>query len=159
LSQTDDTQIPMVLNSIGWIKNDIKETGMRDWNQIVSELVFDPGLQEALDGLEEFSHLVVLFWMHRSPVKESFTLKTHPQRREDLPLVGVFATRSPVRPNPLGMTVVKLLERKDNVLKVIGLDAIDSTPVIDVKPYLPSDSVTQMQVPDWVHKLRKFTSK
>jgi tRNA (Thr-GGU) A37 N-methylase len=69
--------------------------------------------------------------------------------------VGVLATRSPVRPNPLGITVVKLLEKRGNVLKVIGLDAIDGTPVVDIKPCLPGDSVTQIEVPDWINKLRQ----
>jgi tRNA-Thr(GGU) m(6)t(6)A37 methyltransferase TsaA len=77
----------------------------------------------------------------------------HPKRNQNLPLVGVFATRSPVRPNPMGMATVKLLEHRDNVLKVIGLDAIDGTPVLDIKPYIPgSDSPAAARTPDWLSK-------
>jgi tRNA-Thr(GGU) m(6)t(6)A37 methyltransferase TsaA len=77
----------------------------------------------------------------------------HPKRNPDLPLVGVFATRSPARPNPIGIATVKLLECRDNVLKVIGLDAIDGTPVLDIKPHIPgSDSPTSVSTPGWLTK-------
>ena len=159
MSRVDGNQAPMMLKHIAMVKNDVKEIGRHDWDQVVSELIFRPDLEDALDGLEEFSHLVVLFWMHLSPAGEQAAHKTHPQMRPDLPLVGVFSTRSPVRPNPLGMSVVRLLERRGNILKVIGLDAIDGTPVVDIKPYLPGDSIAQAKMPDWVYKLRQFTSR
>ena len=75
--------------------------------------------------------------------------------RPDLPLVGLFSTRSPVRPNPLGLAVVRLVERRGNVLKVIGLDAIDGTPVLDIKGYLPGDAVAGARYPEWVGRLRQ----
>ena len=78
-------------------------------------------------------------------------MKVHPRRKQSLPLVGVFATRSPARPNPIGMATVKLLECHDNVLKVIGLDAVDGTPVLDIKPYIPGyDSPNEAKTPDWI---------
>jgi len=153
LNQARKKQSPVVLKPIGTVKNEVKEIGKHGWDQIVSEIVVRPDLSDALDGLEEFSHIVVIFWMHLSPSGESTPHKTHPQMRPDLPLVGVLATRSPVRPNPVGISVVKLLERRDNILKVMGLDAIDGTPVVDIKPYLPRDAVSQIKGPDWVHKL------
>ena len=144
---------PIVLEPIATVKNEITEAGMRRWKEIVSEIVFNPGFESAMDGLDDFSHIIVLFWMHRSPAWNKSMSKTRPQRRQDLPLVGVFSTRSPVRPNPLGIAAVKLLERRGSILKVIGLDAIDGTPVVDIKAYLPSDAVAQYSVPGWVHKL------
>jgi len=150
---------PITLKPIATVKNDVKELGRHDSEQVVSEIVFNPDLADALDGVEEFSHIQVLFWMHLSPPGERAPHKTHPQMRQDLPLVGVLATRSPVRPNPLGLAVVKLLERKGNVLKVSGLDAIGGTPVVDIKPYLPGDSFDNLQVPDWFHKLHQSASK
>lgn len=159
MEKAEKNQSPLVLKPIATVKNDAKEIGRHDWEQVVSELIVRPDLEDALDGLKEFSHIVVIFWMHLSPPGENAPHKTHPQKRADLPLVGVLATRSPVRPNPLGITVVKLLEKRGNVLKVIGLDAIDGTPVVDIKPYLPGDSVTQIEVPDWIHKLRQSTPK
>ncbi len=159
MSRDEEHQAPIALKPIAWVKNDVKETGKHDCSQVVSELTFDNGLDDAMDGLEDFSHLIVLFWMHRSPVWDRSTSKVHPQRRPDLPLVGVLATHSPFRPNPLGLTVVRLLERKGNVLKVTGLDAIDGTPVVDIKPFLPGDEDAQARVPDWVLKLRQYNKR
>ena len=145
----------MTLEPIAMVKNDVKEMGRRDWDKVVSQLIVRPDFADALEGLKEFSHLIVLFWFHLSPAGENAAHKTHPQMRPDMPLVGVFATRSPVRPNPLGMAVVKLQGHIKNVLIVTGLDALDGTPILDIKPYLPGDSVAKIKVPDWVHKLRQ----
>jgi tRNA-Thr(GGU) m(6)t(6)A37 methyltransferase TsaA len=145
----------MTLEPIAMVKNDVKEMGRRDWDKVISQLIVRPDFADALEGLKEFSHLIVLFWFHLSPAGENAAHKTHPQMRQDLPLVGVFATRSPVRPNPLGMAVVKLEGHIKNVLIVTGLDALDGTPILDIKPYLPGDSVAKIKVPDWVNKLRQ----
>ena len=78
-------------------------------------------------------------------------IKLHPKGKLELPEVGLFASRSPNRPNPVGKTTVRLLERRGNILKVEGLDAIDGTPVIDIKPYIPGrDSATDTKVPSWI---------
>ena len=143
----------ILLEPIGRVANEIREAGRRDWRGVVSDLILDQGLGEALDGLEEFSHLVVLFWMHGVPRGRSLAVKTHPQGRSDLPLVGLFSTRSPYRPNPIGVAVVELLERRGNVLRVAGLDAIDGTPLLDIKPYLPRDALAGARAPQWVEKL------
>jgi tRNA-Thr(GGU) m(6)t(6)A37 methyltransferase TsaA len=155
LSPSTDNERPIALKAIASVRNDVKEPEMRDWRSVVSDIVCDPALSEALDGLEEFSHIMVVFWMHRAPSWDPGHLKTHPQRRQDLPLVGVLATRSPHRPNPLGVSVVKLLERRDNVLRVIGLDAIDGTPVVDIKSHIPDAETAEAGVPDWVYRLRR----
>lgn len=90
--------------------------------------------------------------MHKSPTFAPAThLKVHPRGRQELPLTGVFATRSPIRPNSLGITTVRLLERRGNVLRVKDLDAIDGSPIIDIKPYLPHDnSVSDVKLADWI---------
>jgi tRNA (Thr-GGU) A37 N-methylase len=81
-------------------------------------------------------------------------LKVHPEGRPELPEVGVLATRSPRRPTPIAMTAVRLLERRGNVLVVRGLDALDATPVLDIKPYLVrGDSIAEATVPDWLQRL------
>jgi tRNA-Thr(GGU) m(6)t(6)A37 methyltransferase TsaA len=121
------------------------------WGNVVSELVLKPDFAEAIEGLEQFSHIMVLFWMHKAYPQPSPWGKIHPRGRQDLPLVGLFATRSPIRPNPIGITTVKLLERQENILKVIGLDAIDGTPILDIKPYIPEyDSMAMAEFPHWV---------
>ena len=142
----------MTLKAIGIVRNEIKQQQKFgfDWQEVVSDIVIDSNLTEALDGLEEFSHIIVLWWMHQSIATVPLPPKIHPRSNEELPLVGRFATSSPHRPNPLGKATVRLLQRHGNVLKVKGLDAIDDTPVIDIKPYIPrSDSVTDAQVPKW----------
>ena len=144
----------MTLKTIGSVRNEIKEASLlprSDWSKIISEIVIDNRLAEALDGLEEFSHIIVLYWMHRL-AKGEVPLKVHPMGREELPLVGLFATRTPNRPNPIGETTVKLLERHGNILKVAGLDALDGSPVIDIKPYIPLDDLLDAKVPSWIRK-------
>jgi tRNA-Thr(GGU) m(6)t(6)A37 methyltransferase TsaA len=104
---------------------------------------------EALENLEDFSHIVVIYYLHES--RRPFPMKVHPGYRSESTSVGVFASRSPDRPNPLGKTNVRLLERRGNILKVRGLDAIDGTPVVDIKPYIPGiDTVADARVPKWM---------
>ncbi len=145
----------MTLKPIGVVRNEVKErspVGCDWWVETVSEIVIDNSLSEALDGLEGFSHIIVLYWMHRV-AEDEMPLKIHPRDRQEAPLVGLFATRTPNRPNPIGKATVRLLKRQGSILKVMGLDAIDGTPVIDIKPYLPGyDSVIDARVPQWITK-------
>jgi len=139
---------------IGIVKNGINDLENRDWENIVSKIVIHPKYVEALDGIEENSHIYVLFYLHKLPKNEMKILKVHPMKRKDLPLVGVFAVRSACRPNPIGLTLVELISRKNNTLIVKGLDAIDGTPIIDIKPFNPKmDKVEKFRIPDWLKKL------
>jgi tRNA-Thr(GGU) m(6)t(6)A37 methyltransferase TsaA len=138
------------LQVIGTVKSDFKEpTAERlDLKKIVAEIVIDPQLTEALEGLEGFSHIIVIYWMHRA-VYDDKSLKTYPMGNTAPGLKGLFAVRTPKRPNTIGKTTVRLLERRGNILKVQGLDAIDGSPVIDIKPYIPGyDSAPDATVPD-----------
>jgi tRNA-Thr(GGU) m(6)t(6)A37 methyltransferase TsaA len=147
----------ILLKPIGKVISEITEPqrGIGEWDDVVSEIVIEEDLNEHLEGLEEFSHILVVFWMHKSPVEGSPPRKVHPKGRADLPLVGLFATRAPYRPNSLGVSTVKLIERRGNILIVKGLDALNGTPVIDIKPYMPPiDDPTEVRMPDWVKKLR-----
>jgi len=141
------------LRPIGFVKNAVTEPKREDWQSITSEIIVNEDLKEALSGIDEFSHIIVIYWMHRTSPAERSIMKVHPKRNQNLPLVGVFVTRSPARPNPIGIATVKLLECRDNVLKVIGLDAIDGTPVLDIKPHIPgADSPTAAKTPGWLTK-------
>ncbi len=145
-----DNELPSIsLKAIGIVRNGVKQPMTEGWEKVVSDVVVDDSLTEALEGLEEFSHIIVIYWMQRATGQLS--AKVHPMGRGELPLVGLFATRSPNRPNPLGKATVRLLERRDNILRVEGLDAIDGTPVIDIKPYIPGyDSATDAKVAPWI---------
>lgn len=95
--------------------------------------------EEGLSDIDGFSHIILIFWMHEST---AHSLRVRPFRHPE-ELRGLFATRSPDRPNPVGMTVVELLASERNVLKVRGIDMIDGTPLIDIKPYTTSDRKTR----------------
>jgi tRNA-Thr(GGU) m(6)t(6)A37 methyltransferase TsaA len=146
------------LKPIGFVKTEAVEEEVRDKGN-VSEIVFREDLVEALEGIEGFSHLFVMFWMHEISKEERRTMKVHPRGRMDMPLLGVFATRTPHRPNPIGLTLVELLEVKGNVLTVRGLDAIDGTPVLDIKPFDHWDMAKDARVPEWWKRLETERSE
>ena len=126
---------------------------MQAQQETVSELVIDARLDGILDGIEDFSHIDVLYWGHIVPAeRRATTIKVHPIGNRDFPLVGVFSTRSPVRPNSILVTTVRLLERQGNILKVTGLDALDGSPILDIKPY-NADGYQDIKVPDWMQQV------
>jgi tRNA-Thr(GGU) m(6)t(6)A37 methyltransferase TsaA len=139
------------LEAIGIVKNEFAHPLKGgEWQTIVSDIVVKDSLSEALEDLEDFSHIIVLFWLHQISPQERRSLKVHPSGRQDIPPKGVFATRTARRPNPLGLSVARLLERRGNVLKVLGLDAINGTPVVDIKPSIPAyDTMADAKVPPW----------
>ena len=141
----------IIINPIGVVHNEIKEPTHEGSEKIISEITIDGSLTEVLDNLDEFSHIIILYWIHRS--RRPSPMKVHPRGNKERAQMGVFATRSPSRPNPIGKATVRLLERKGNILKVQGLDAIDGTPVLDIKPYIPGyDSVDDARAPSWMIK-------
>jgi len=118
-----------------------------------SHLIINPEYREALKEIESFSHINVIFWMDRISTAGPKTLKARPRGRRDMPLPGVFATRSPHRPNPIGLTLVELIEQDGNIFKVKGLDALDGTSILDLKPYDYWDRAKRACVPEWWAKL------
>jgi tRNA (adenine37-N6)-methyltransferase len=140
----------IVFSPIGYVKTDATGNQLKN-SEVISQIVLQPHLLEALDGIAGFSHLFILFYLH--DVKEAMPLKIHPKRRDDLPLTGIFATRTMLRPNPIALTIVELLNVEGNVLTVKGLDAFDGTPVLDIKPYDPLDFPSKPRAPLWWKKL------
>jgi len=123
-----------------------------NYAQAESRIEINPELASGLQGLAEFSHVVVVFHLDRiPPFDKAKQLLRNPRGMEHLAPVGVFAQRTKFRPNPIGVTPVKLVSIKDNTLIVIGLDAMDGTPVLDVKPFIPEfDGADNVKMPDWV---------
>lgn len=121
-----------------------------------SEIEIRNDLAGILDGIEEYSHIIVLYWAHKVQESRRTLTKVHPMGRKDYPIQGIFSTCSPARPNPVLMTVVRLIERKDNILVVTGLDAVNGSPVIDIKPYVgrfyPDEDI---RIPDWMQQIQK----
>jgi tRNA-Thr(GGU) m(6)t(6)A37 methyltransferase TsaA len=127
---------PIQIKPIGFVKR--KSPDENDKNRsLISKIVINEQLTKALDGIEDFSHIYVIFWMDK--IKDTEYLH-HPGKTQDAKPVGIFATRAPIHTNPIGLTIVELIKREDNVLWVKGIDALDNTPVLDIKPY-----------PDWEH--------
>jgi tRNA-Thr(GGU) m(6)t(6)A37 methyltransferase TsaA len=147
-----NSQPKIVLKPIGVVRTTAIGDEVKDKTRI-SRILIHPELTEALDGVDGFSHLFVLFWLHKIPDKQRKTLKVHPRGRKDMPLLGVFATRTMLRPNPVGLTVVKLVKIEGNVLTIRGLDALDGTPVLDIKPFDSWDTAKNVKVPEWWIKL------
>lgn len=127
----------ITIKPIGLVRSKVKERDREAqdwWQNLVSEIVIDESLAEGLDDLENYPYIIVLYWLHKQ-VGSKVLLKIHPRNSRESKIRGLFSTRSPRRPNPIGMITVKLLKREENVLTVQGLDALDGTPVIDIKPW------------------------
>lgn len=140
------------LTPIGLIENDFLETVPQGWESASHRLVFLPEWAPALEGMEGFTHIHVLFWLNK--IRPPTQPHVHPMDRQDLPEVGIFATRTPHRPNPIGLQVCELVAREGNVLIVRRLDALNGTPLLDVKPYLPDgDACPHARVAEWVARL------
>jgi tRNA-Thr(GGU) m(6)t(6)A37 methyltransferase TsaA len=146
------------------LSTDARMENIRAYHRLVKdsacELVIEPQWAELLDGIEDFSHILVLYWPHLlDPARRSLR-KVHPMGRKDLPLTGIFATCSPARPNPVLVSAVPLLARKDNVLEVHGFEAVDGSPIIDVKPYSKSYlQVDNLRMPEWMKTIHREWEK
>ena len=151
----------MTLRPIGYVKNGVKEARPEGWEDVVSQVVIRPEYEDALLGLDGWSHIVVVFWPHLVPPEvRGSKHQLHPRDDPENPLQGVLATRSQIRFNPLLVTAVRLLSLKGNVLRVKGLDAVDGTPVLDVKPYIAYfDSVPEATAPEWVTRVQESTDE
>ena len=139
-------------NPIGTVKCAVTEMSQGGWAKIDSEIHLDPPLAGGLQGLDGYSHILVAFFLDRAqgfdPAKQ---LMRKPRGREDMQAVGVFAQRTKYRPNALGITAVQLLGIEGNVVRVRGLDALDGTPVLDIKPYMPPfDRMENVKTPPWM---------
>ena len=144
----------MHFEPIGTVKSPIVEQVDEGWGEVVSEIWLNPGLASGLSGLAEFSHAVIIFLMHQANFDIERDLKRRPRGRDDMPDVGIFAQRAKHRPNPIGITAVKVVEVNGLLLRVKGLDAIDGTPVLDIKPYVPAfDRVENATVPGWIEQM------
>lgn len=133
------------LKPVGEVHNDFVDEIPEDYKETVSELEIYEEYKDALLGIEEHSHITIIFWFDESDRSRK---QVHPMADKDNPLTGVFATRSPVRPNPLAVTVCELIKREGNILHAKGVDALNGTPIIDIKSY--KYNIDDPEYPDWV---------
>jgi tRNA-Thr(GGU) m(6)t(6)A37 methyltransferase TsaA len=112
-----------------------------------------PRWADAIDGIEEYSHLIVVYWLDRAR-RTRQARRLRPEGRPDMPEVGTLATRTPHRPNPIGLATPRLLRRDGLTLWVTGIDAWPGTPILDLKGYTPRDDVRlDATVPGWLQQL------
>jgi len=145
----------MILEPIGVVRSPVTEGVDEGWGSVTSQVVVDERYAPGLTGLDAFSHVLVVFYMHRYTFDPDSHLVRRPQGRTDMPMVGIFAQRAKHRPNPVGVTAVELVSVEGGVVTVRGLDAIDGTPVLDVKPYFPVFDRREAETPGWVDELMK----
>ncbi len=124
----------LIFTPIGVVINAFDEpTDPKTMRNSISTLALDPKYAAALKGLEKFSHLQVIYYFDRSP---GYVENVHPMGDPSIPMRGVLATRSPCRPNPIALTLVKMISVKGSDVEVAGLDALNGTPILDLKPYV-----------------------
>ena len=133
-------------------KSELRFIGVVESSGELSRVRIFPEFCVGLQRLNNFSHLIILYWFHlRDKEEERRILQVVPRRHPGAPRVGVFASRSPSRPNPIGLCVVELIKIEDCTLVVRELDAFEGSPIIDIKPYLPrANSISGARVPEWM---------
>jgi len=142
------------LRAIGAVRCSIREPVDLDWGSVESRVVLDPEYRAGLRGLGEFSHVLVVAWLHGAAFDPARHLVRRPRGLAEMPELGIFAQRAKDRPNPIGVSVVRLVAVEPDGIRVRGLDAIDGTPVLDLKPHFPAfDSPEAPRVPEWALRL------
>ena len=143
----------MEIKPIGYAKSKIKKQQFGGFLDNITEIILDEKYAEGLEGLNEYSHVLVIYWMNEA--EGIVRLKHQPQKNPNVPEIGIFATRCQWRPNCIGISAVPLISVEKNVIKVKGLDIIDKTPILDIKPYLPDYDKPEgnIKLPNWTSKL------
>ncbi len=147
----------LILQPIAFVSNERINANDDSWGDVISEIILADHLPSTcLNGIENFSHLEIIFYFHQLKDMDVVFDLRHPRNNTTYPLTGIFAQRGRARPNKLGATIVEFLEKKDRSILVKGLDAMNGSPVIDIKPvmkeFLPHSLVKQ---PEWSVDLMK----
>lgn len=143
------------LKPIGFVKNKRIEIEDDHWGSVISTIeLAEDIIVEAFEGIDAFSHLEIIFYMDKVKTEKAVAQYRHPRNNKRLPKLGTFAQRNKNRPNKIGLTTVKLLERKGRTIVVQQLDAIDGTPILDIKPVMvefePKGAIIQ---PQWTAEI------
>ena len=146
----------ITLQPVATTQNSRKEAIDDNWGEVITEIILEPHIpEEALDGIESFSHLEILFYFDK--VDDSkIVYSGRPRGNPDYPKMGIFCQRKKDRPNKIGLCIATLQAHNGRSIIVKGLDAIDGTPILDIKPvfkeFLPVKEILQ---PEWVADLMK----
>ena len=144
------------LEPIGYVLSSVNERMDENWGEIKSKIILNSEYTGALLGLEKFSHAIIVTYLHQAKYEKEKHLQRRPRNLETMPKVGIFSQRAKDRPNPIGITAVEIITVGDDYLEIKGLDAINETPILDIKPYYPHyDKIDSPKVPEWVDRLMK----
>lgn len=145
-----ETLPPICMEPIGVVRSPVRDGRRDDWSGVRSVVELRAEHEAALAGLDGFSHALVITWLHLVSEEERGLGAVHPAGDPSLPRIGVLALRTHHRPNPVGVTVVRIEGVEGTRVRVCGLDAVDGTPVLDLKPYIAAyDSVPDARLPAW----------
>ena len=140
----------IIMHPIGSGRNQVEEKKDVAWGNDVSTIILDEAYQGGLTGMSDFSHAIILCHLDKARYNPEKHLLRRPRNRADMPMLGIFSQRTKDHPNPIGVTSVEILAVTENSLTVRGLDAINGTPVLDIKPYFPVFDKREAKTPDWV---------
>lgn len=138
------------MEPIGYVHNQVLQKKDTVWGSDISTITLNGEYHGGLTGLEAFSHAIILCHLDRAAYNPEKHLLRRPRNRADMPLLGIFSQRTKDHPNQIGITAVEILSVSENSITVRGLDAIDGTPVLDIKPYFPVFDRREAQTPQWV---------
>ncbi len=142
---------------IAFVHNERKEIKDDEWGEVRSCITLtDMYTEESIQGIEDFSHIEVIFYFHKVTDEQIQYSARHPRNNSNYPKVGILAQRGKNRPNRIGATIVKVIRRDGKTIVVEGLDAIDGTPILDIKPvmkeFIPREEIKQ---PEWATDIMK----
>ena len=139
---------------IGFVSNQVTIPLDENWGSVVSKLKINAEFAKGIKGLDQFSHAVIITFLNQAEFNVARHIVRRPRGLNTMPEVGIFSQRAKDRPNPIGVTSVKIMTVGDDFIEVSGLDAINGTPILDIKPYYPQyDCIEDATVPGWVNKL------
>lgn len=143
----------IIMHPIGFVHNQVTEKKDTHWGSDISTIILEDTFRGGLIGLSQFSHAIILCHLDKAKFLPEKHLLRRPRNRADMPLLGIFSQRTKDHPNQIGITTVEILSVSDSSITVRGLDVIDGTPVLDIKPYFPVFDRRDAHAPDWVNIL------
>ncbi|MFL2647090.1 MAG: TrmO family methyltransferase [Dehalococcoidia bacterium] len=138
------------IDEIGLVSNGVHQISLVDWSDVSSIIKFKIKFKDYLEHLDDYSHVIVVGWLHLIPSELRNRSQAYPNGDTKLPVQGALALRGGARPNPISVTVCQIIDLHGSELALKGLDLVDGTPILDIKPYIPFyDSEMNAQLPVW----------
>ena len=156
-SQVKDASVLLKDNDLHF---DLQVQAQQVSGSSTAKIIIDQEFEACIDGIDEFSHIIIIFLTNTPENARKTVKKVHPAGFKEAPLKGIFSSRSPLRPNPLGMSIVKLVGRRKNILEVEKFDAVDKTIILDIKPFIKTIDVPENStIAPWVFELNEMFHK